>query len=94
MHIFQQSCSYLISAIDTGTFYSIYFPFLACAIDRVDVGVEVKGRSANVTFSADPSHPQVTYRCRLDNSNFEDCEYYIFSMFTSLIILHMQALVQ
>jgi len=49
--------------------------FIACEIQSVEIRVNVIDRNAEVIFSAVPYHPEVTYRCKLNNGRYRSCEF-------------------
>jgi len=49
--------------------------FIACETQSIEMKVNVIDRNAVVTFSAVPYHPEITYRCKLNNGRYKPCEY-------------------
>ena len=57
------------------TLCTCFYLFIACEIQSVEMRVNVIDRNSVVTFSAVPYHPEVTYRCKLNNGRYKPCEY-------------------
>ncbi|XP_065898900.1 immunoglobulin superfamily member 10-like [Dysidea avara] len=47
--------------------------YQACSVKSVKTDVEVKGKTATITFSVIPSHPDVNFHCKLNNRNYKIC---------------------